>query len=44
MLGKQQKFGNFLREIEGGGSVRIKPSRQLLDDCTHKRNNLERID
>ena len=26
-----------------GGSIRIEPSRQLLDDCTHKRNNKRKV-
>ena len=26
-----------------GGSVRIEPSRQLLDDCTHKRNSKRKV-
>ena len=27
----------------GGGSVRIEPSQQLLDDCTHKRNSKRKV-
>ena len=27
----------------GGGSVRTEPSRQLLDDCTHKRDNKRKL-
>ena len=27
----------------GGGSVRIEPSQQLLDDCTHKRNSKKKV-
>ena len=28
---------------EGGGSIRIEPSQQLLDDCTHKRNSKRKV-
>ena len=31
------------RKGEGGGSVRIEPSRQLLDDLTHKRNSKRKV-
>ena len=34
------------RNLKGegvGGSVRIAPSRQLSDDCTHKRNNKRKV-
>ena len=27
----------------GGGSVRIEPSQQRLDDCTHKRNSKRKV-
>ena len=27
----------------GGGSTEIEPSRQLLDDCTHERNNKKKV-
>ena len=26
-----------------GGSIRIEPSQQLLDDCTHKRNSKRKV-
>ena len=26
-----------------GGSIRIEPSRQLFDDCTHKRNSKRKV-
>ena len=29
--------------LGGGGVVRIEPSQQLLDDCTHKRNNKRKV-
>ena len=30
-------------KLGGGGSIRIEPSRQLLDDCTHKRNSKRKV-
>ena len=27
----------------GGGSLTTEPLRQLLDDCTHKRNNKNKV-
>ena len=37
------KNGEIGRFREGGGSVRTEPSRQLLDDCTHKRNSKRKV-
>ena len=31
------------RKLRGEGSGRIEPSRQLLDDCTHKRNSKRKV-
>ena len=30
-------------DFKVGGSIRIEPSRQLLDDCTHKRNSKRKV-
>ena len=41
-----KKSGYYMfSSVKGGGgvSVRIEPSRQLLDDCTHKRNSKRKV-
>ena len=40
-----QSQKNFIFTFYGGGgaSIRIEPLRQLLDDCTHKRNNKKKV-
>ena len=34
--------GNIIQPLKGG-SVRIEPSRQLLDDCNHERNSKRKV-